>query len=188
MSLITVLNRITLDGMFDGPNGENDWFVPGDAENKASHEMVPSGGALLLGRVTYEHMIRFWPTVTDDSDFPQPVKTQAKEINEMPKLVVSRTLKNLTWENSKLMTGDLVSEVKKLKQGTGPGLLILGSGTIIQQLTEAGLIDHYVFILTPTVLGKGKPQFKQDQKVDLELVESRSFPTGNVMMHYQRKS
>lgn len=187
MSLITVLNRITLDGMFDGPNGENDWFIPGDEENKASHEMVPSGGTLLMGRVTYQHMIKFWPTVTAASDFPTPVKVQAKEINEMPKLIVSKTLKSLTWENSKLINGDLVSEVQKLKQGDGSGMLILGSGTIVQQLTEAGLIDHYVFILTPTVLGKGKPQFKQDQKVDLELVETRSFPTGNIMMHYRRK-
>ena len=185
MRKVIVLNRITLDGFFDGPNGENDWFIPGDAENKASHEMVPPTDTLLMGRVTYEHMTRFWPTVTEDSDFPKEVKVQAREINEMPKLVVSKTLKNLTWENSKLMTGDLISEVKKLKQGNGAGFLILGSGTIIQQLTEAGLIDEYVFILTPAVLAKGKPQFKQDKKVDFELVETRSFPSGNVMLHYK---
>src|SRR3954452_19042147 len=98
MRKIVVLNRITLDGMFDGPNGENDWFVPGDAENKAVHEMVPPTDTLLIGRVTYEHMIRFWPTVKPDSEFPQPVKDQAKEINEMPKLIVSKRLKNLTWQ------------------------------------------------------------------------------------------
>ncbi|MEP6987936.1 MAG: dihydrofolate reductase family protein [Chloroflexota bacterium] len=187
MKKIVVLNRITLDGMFDGPNGEQDWFIPGDEENKAAHEIGVPVDSLLIGRLTYQNLAKFWPTVTDDSNFPQAAKTQAKEINEMPKYVFSRTLKNLTWENSKLITGDLLSEVQKLKQGDGPGMLILGSGTIIQQLTEAGLIDHYVFILTPTVLGKGKPQFKQDQKVDLELVESRSFKSGNMILHYQRK-
>ena len=86
------------------------------------------------------------------------------------------------------MTGDLITEVQKLKQGDGPGLLILGSGTLVQQLTDAGLIDDYVMILTPTVLGQGKPQFKQDKKVDLELVEARTFPSGNVVLHYKRKN
>lgn len=187
MRKISVLNRITLDGMFDGPNGENDWFIPGDEENKVAHEIVPDTNALLLGRVTYEHLKRFWPTVKPDSDMPEPVKVQAKEINEMRKIVVSRTLKTLDWENSHLLGGDMIAEVKKLKEGSGPGLLILGSGTLVQQLTEAGLIDDYVFILTPTVLGKGKPQFKQDTKADLQLVESRSFPSGNVILHYQKK-
>jgi dihydrofolate reductase len=187
MRKIIVLNRITLDGMFDGLNGENDWFIPGDAENKAVHETGTAVNTLLMGRVTYEHMIRFWPTVTDDSDFPEPVKVQAKEINEMPKLIVSKTLKNLTWQNTKLIEGDLIDAVKKLKQGDEPGFLILGSGTIVQQLTEAGLIDEYVFILTPTVLGQGRPQFKQDSKVDLELVKSQAFPSGNVVLHYKKK-
>lgn len=187
MRKIYVLNRITVDGMFDGPNEENDWFIPGDEEAKASHEMVPPTDTLLMGRITYEHMIRFWPTITDDSDYPEPVKVQAKEINEMPKLIVSKTLKNPTWENCTLLKGDLIAEVKKIKQGQGDGLLILGSGTLVQQLTEAGLIDDYVFILTPTVLGKGKPQFKQEQKVDFELLETRSFKTGNIIVHYRRK-
>ncbi len=187
MRKIVVLNRITLDGMFDGPNGENDWFIPGDAENKAVHEMGTPVDTLLMGRVTYEHMIRFWPTVTDDSDFPEPVKVQAKEINEMPKWIVSKTLKNLTWENAQLVQGDLIEAVTKLKQGEGAGFMILGSGTIVQQLTEAGLIDEFVFILTPTVLGQGRPQFKQDSKVDLELVKSQSFPSGNVVLHYRVK-
>ncbi|MBC7814150.1 MAG: dihydrofolate reductase family protein, partial [Burkholderiales bacterium] len=62
-----------------------------------------------------------------------------------------------------------------------------GSGTIVQQLTAAGLLDDFVFNLTPTVLTQGKPQFKQDTKVDFELVESRTFPTGNVILHYQVK-
>ena len=187
MRKIIVLNRITVDGMFDGPNGENDWFIPGDAENKAVHETGTAVDTLLMGRVTYDHMIRFWPTVTDDSHFPEPVKVQAKEINQMPKLIVSRTLKNLTWENSKLIKDNLIAEVKQLKQGSGDGFMILGSGSIIQQLTEAGLIDEFVFILTPTVLGQGRPQFKQNQKVDLELVKSLSFPSGNVVLHYRVK-
>jgi dihydrofolate reductase len=187
MKKVVVLNRITLDGFFDGPHGEQDWFIPGDAENKASHEIAPPTDSLLIGRLTYENLIKFWPTVTEDSNFPKEAKAQAKEINEMPKWVVSKTLKDLKWQNSHLLKGDLIQEVKKLKQGDGSGLLILGSGTIVQQLTEAGLIDDYIFILTPAVLGKGKPQFKQDQKVDLELVETRSYKTGNVILHYKHK-
>ncbi len=187
MRKIVVFNRISLDGMFDGPNGKQDWFIPGDAENKAAHEMVPPTGTLLLGRLTYENFIQFWPTVTEESDFPEPVKVQAKEINEMPKWIVSTTLKNPTWQNSHVLKGELIAEIKKLKAGEGDGFLILGSGTIVQQLSQAGLIDEYVFILTPVVLGTGKPQFKQDTKSNLELVETRTFPTGNVILHYKLK-
>lgn len=187
MRNISVLNRITLDGFFDGPNGENDWFIPDEDVDKAVHEMGAGPGAdtLLLGRMTYQHLERFWPTVNEQ--FPEPVREMAKEVNGMPKWVFSRTLKELTWENSKLMTGDLVEEVRRIKEGEGGGLLILGSGMLVQQLTEARLIDDYVFILTPTVLGKGKSQFKQEQKVDLDLVEVRTFPSGNVVLHYRRK-
>ncbi len=184
MRKLFVMNRITLDGFFDGPNGENDWFIPGNDVDKAVHEMIEAD-TLLLGRVSYQHLEGFWPTVSES--FPEAVQTMAKEVNGMPKLVVSKTLKNLTWENSQLLKGDLIQEVKKLKQGSGSGLLILGSGTIVQQLTDAGLMDDYVFILTPTVLGQGKPQFKQNHKVDLELVETRSFPSGNVVLHYKVK-
>jgi dihydrofolate reductase len=182
MRPITVMNRITLDGFFDGPNGENDWFIPDGEVDKAVHEMVPTSDRLLFGRATYQHMERFWPTVTDA--FPEPVREMAKEMNGMLKLVFSRTLKQVPWENSQIMTGDLIEEVTHLKQGDGAGLLIFGSGSLVQPLTDAGLIDHYVFILTPTVLGQGKPQFKQNHKVDLTLVETRSFKTGNVVLHY----
>ncbi len=103
----------------------------------------------------------------------------------MPKLVASRTLKNLSWENSHLLKGDLVQEVRRLKQERGSGLLVLDSGTIVQQLTEVGLLDDYVFILTPTILGKGRAQFNQEKKVDLELVESRAFASGNIVLHYK---
>jgi len=185
MRKIIVMNRISLDGFFDDPKGTTDWFIRDNDVDKAVHEMVPPTDTLLLGRISYQHMEQFWPTVNES--FPPEVQTMAKEVNGMPKWVFSRTLKQLTWENSKLLTGDLIPEIKKIKQGQGDGLLMFGSGTLVQPLTEAGLIDDYVFILTPTVLGKGKPQFKQDHKVDLEMVETRTFPSGNVVIHYKRK-
>lgn len=183
MRKIYVLNRITLDGFFAGSNGENDWFIPDTAVDKATHEMIDAE-KLLLGRISYQHLEAFWPTVTPDSAFPQPVKVMAIEVNGMTKVVFSKTLQGVTWENSQLMQGDLIQEVKELKKGNGSGLLILGSGSLIQQLSEVGLIDDYVLILTPVVLGTGMPLFKGVSRVDLKLVETRHFDSGNMVLHY----
>ena len=109
----------------------------------------------------------------------------ANELNQMNKVVFSRTLKEVTWENSRLVKGDIAKEVRALKQGNGSGILTFGSGTIIQQLANAGLIDEYLLIVTPVVLGAGKPMFKDVRKNDLKLVASQSFDSGNVLLHYK---
>src|SRR3990172_9106801 len=96
----------------------------------------------------------------------------------------SKTMKEVTWENSKLLHGNLIEEVKKLKQGSGASIVIFGSGTIVQQLSNEGLIDEYVLTVTPVVLGTGKPLFKDVKKLDLKLLGTRSFNSGNVLLRY----
>ena len=102
----------------------------------------------------------------------------------MTKVVFSKTLKEVTWENSKLVKGDVTKEVSKLKQGEGLDIVIFGSGTIVQQLTDEGLIDEYLIAVTPVILGAGKPLFKDVKKINLELLETRNFKSGNVLLHY----
>ena len=102
----------------------------------------------------------------------------------MNKVVFSRTREEAPWENSSLLHGNLIEEVEALKRGEGTSILIFGSGTIVQQLTDAGLIDEYFIAVTPVVLGKGKQLFSDVQKRNLQLKESRQFESGNVLLRY----
>jgi dihydrofolate reductase len=184
MRKVVVLNRITLDGFFAGPNGENDWFIPDPAVDAATHEMIDAD-TMLLGRVSYEHLEAFWPHVPEDPNAPEGLRKMADEVNGMTKIVFSKTRKDFPWENSGLVTGDPVTEVKALKQRDGSDLLILGSGTIIQQLANEGLIDEYVLIITPAVLGVGMPMFKGTKLFNLKPVDVRHFDSGNIVAHYK---
>jgi dihydrofolate reductase len=184
MRKIVIFNRITLDGFFAGPNGEIDWFIPDSAIDQAVHQRMRPD-TLLFGGTTYRMFVSFWPQVAVDPNAPQEAKTMANELNEMNKVVFSRTLDEVNWVNSRLVKGDLIEEVRRLKQGEGADITIFGSGTIVQQLANAGLIDEYLIALTPVVLGAGKPLFQGVKKMNLKLFESRDFPSGNVLLHYQ---
>jgi dihydrofolate reductase len=103
----------------------------------------------------------------------------------MTKVVFSKTLKEVTWENSKLVKGNVTEEVRKLKQGNGPDIVIFGSGTIVQQLANLGLIDEYFILITPVILGTGKSLFKDVKKLNLEIIKTMEFKSGNVLLRYQ---
>lgn len=184
MRKVIMLNRVSLDGFFAGPNGEiYDWFINDPEVDKAAHEMAQAD-TILFGRVTYQMFESVWPKVAVDPNAPKEARITANEVNQMTKVVFSKTLKEVTWENSKLFKGNLAEEVRKLKQGNGPDLMIFGSGTIVQQLADEGLLDEYLFVVTPVVLGAGKPLFTDVQKFNLELLEARDFNSGNVLLHY----
>jgi dihydrofolate reductase len=104
----------------------------------------------------------------------------------MPKIVFSRTLDKASWSNTKLLKGDLVSEVRKLKSEPGNGIAILGSGTIVSQLAPTGLIDEYQVVVNPIVLGKGRPLFDGiEETLNLKLTKTRAFGNGKVYLCYQ---
>lgn len=184
MRKIVTLNRISLDGFFAGPNGEIDWFVPDPQVDRAAHEMMHPD-TLLMGRVTYQMFASYWPHVGADPKAPQGARATAQELRQMNKVVFSKTLGQATWENSRLVKGDLIGTVKELKQGQGADITMFGSGTIVQQLADAGLIDEHLIIVTPVVLGTGKPLFKDVRKHTLELLSAKNFDSGNVMLHYR---
>ena len=153
---------------------------------KAAHEMMEPD-TVLFGRITYHIFENFWPKQATDPEVSKEAKVTAEELKKMTKIVFSRRLKEVAWENSKLINGNLIGEVKKLKQGDGPDIVIFGSGTIVQQLTDAGLMDEYLFVVTPVILGAGKSLFNDVKKLDLKLLEVRDFKSGSVMLHYQAK-
>lgn len=185
MRKIVMLNRVSLDGFFAGAGGEIDWFIHDFNVDAAAHEMMQPD-TILFGRLTYQMFEDYWPAVGKDPDASDEARKTAHELDEMTKVVFSKnTLKDVGWENSTLIKGDVVETVAKLKQADGPDITIFGSGTIVQQLTEAGLIDEYILIVTPVVLGTGQRLFNDTANLSLKLVESRSFPSGNVLNHYK---
>ena len=183
MRKIVMLNRVSLDGFFAGPNGEIDWFVPDPEVDRATHEMMRPD-TLLLGRVTYQMFVSIWPNVAKDPNAPAGAKKLAGELSQMTKVVFSKSLGEVTWENTRLVAVDVVREIKQLKEGTGADITIFGSGSIVQQLVAEGLMDEYLVILTPAILGTGKQLFKDVKKTELKLLAERRFTSGNVLLHY----
>lgn len=182
MREIHVFENVSLDGFFTDEKGDMSWAHRHDEEWNAFTSGNAGGEAeLLFGRVTYEMMAAFWPTAEAARMLPDV----AAGMNRMKKFVVSRTLKDAGWQGTTLLSGDLVAQVKRLKEETGPDLLILGSGSIVSQLTEARLIDEYQIVLTPTVLGRGRTLFETvKDKQSLGLTSTRSFKNGNVVLKY----
>ena len=139
---------------------------------------------MLLGNVTYTMFENSWPQIAKDPKAPEELHKLADEVIGMTKVVFSQTRKEVTWENSKLFSGNILEEVEKLKQAEGTDIIIFGSGTIVQQLSNAGLIDEYLIIVTPVVLGNGKPLFGDVKRLNLRLLEARHFKSGNVLLRY----
>lgn len=189
MRKIIMLNRISIDGYFASLNDATfgmDWFIHDPEVDQAVH----SDGildTLILGEITYLGFERSWVPIRDDPNSPKELKAIAEELTNMTKVVFSKKLKEATWENTKLFNGNIVEAVRNLKDEEGTDILIMGSGTIVQQLANEGLIDEYLFIVTPVVAGEGKPLFKHVKQFGLTLVETKSFKSGNVLLHYGLK-
>jgi dihydrofolate reductase len=182
MRKINVFDNLSLDGYFTDGNSDMSWAHKHDEEWTAFSSGNAGGEAeLLFGRVTYDMMAGFWPT----PQAAQMMPNVAAGMNRMRKFVFSRTLKTVEWQGTTLVTGDLVTEAKRLKEQSGPDLLILGSGSIVSQLTEARLIDQYQIVLNPIVVGRGRTLFETvKDKVPLALSSSRQFKNGNVVLTY----
>jgi dihydrofolate reductase len=186
MRRLTVFNNVSLDGYFVDANGDMSWAHNNDPEwNAFAAENASGGGALLLGRITYDLMASFWPTARAMETMPEV----AKGMNSMPKIVASRTLREPKWSNTTVVNGDLGAAVRKLKQESGPDIAILGSGTIVSQLAQEGLIDEFQIVLHPIALGKGRTLFEGAKgKLALKRTKSRSFGNGNVLACYEPRT
>ena len=171
--------NVTLDGFMEGPNRElNDTaeFADQDFERYAS-DMLKSIGGMLLGRVTYQLFADYWPSATGPD---------ADRMNELPKIVFSRTLDNLQWKNSRLVKENAGEEVMRLKQQPGQDLAIFGSADLASSLMRLGLIDEYRILVTPVILGKGKPMFKPTaDRIALKLNHATKWSSGMVALYYQ---
>jgi dihydrofolate reductase len=135
----------------------------------------------VFGRVTYEMMASHWPTPEAKKSAP----AIAEGMNASPKIVFSKTLDKVTWQNTRLVKSDPAAEIRKAKNEPGKDLVIMGSGTLISQLTQARLIDEYQVVLVPIVLGAGRTMFEgMKDKLPLKLRKTRPFSNGNVVLYY----
>jgi len=185
MRRLIVFNQVSLDGFIADAKGDMSWAHkdPQDEEwNAFVAGNAQGGGELLFGRITYELMASFWPT-------PMAMKAApavAEGMNRMPKTVFSRTLDQASWSNTRLVKRDIAGQVKKMKSESGPDIVILGSGSIVSQLTGAGLIDEYHMVVNPIILGDGKTMFAGlKARLALKLTQSRTFANGNVLLCYE---
>jgi dihydrofolate reductase len=216
-----VFNFMTLNGYFKGPGGDISWHSHSkEEEGEFAGEMAQMGGTLLFGRVTYEMMVAYWPTPAAKKDVP----AVADGMNKSEKIVFSRTLKKADWQNARVVNGDIVEEVRRLKgvagggsakgdggkaagggsatgdggKGAGGGsatggdgmaasdMCILGSGSIVTQLAAAGLIDEYMFMVDPLILGEGTPVCKgMGHALNLKLKKTRTFKSGTLLLTYE---
>jgi dihydrofolate reductase len=156
--------------------GESD----GDSVKRWILDSVWNAGAHLMGRVTYEEMSSIWPT--SSSDFAAPM-------NEIPKVVFSKTLKHAAWPETRVASGDLAVEIERLKQEPGKDLIAYGGATLDQALTRLGLVDEYRLMIQPAALGQGLPLFRElPAPLHLELVEATTYPSGLAIHIYCPRS
>jgi len=184
MRKLSVFNHESLDGYFVDARGDMSWAKGHqDAEwNEFVASNASGGGVLVFGRITYELMAGFWPTPVAMEMMPEV----AKGMNSMPKVVFSKTLEEVSWNNTSLLKCDLAAEIRKMKAEPGDNLLIMGSGTIVSQLTEERLIDEYMVVVNPVVLGQGRTMFEGiKEKVELKCTSTRAFGNGNVFVCYE---
>jgi dihydrofolate reductase len=189
---------VTADGYFAGPDGNLDWVVPDEEQAKAAAEGIPKFDTVLFGRRTYELFEGFWrhAVVDDSGTVPDPYHPGRRSsehgaiaiaLNSMTKLVFSRTLKDVTWRNSRLLRELDPREIETMKRQSGTDMIVFGSGSIVSQLTQHGLIDEYQFVVCPVLLGDGQPLLSGVSKcLRLDLLEAKPLPSGAVMLRYAR--
>jgi dihydrofolate reductase len=173
---------VTLDGFYEGPNGEFDWPNVDEEFNEFGIEQLHDTDLLVFGRVTYEGMAGYWPTPAARQDDP----VVAELMNTLPKVVVSTTLASADWNNTRVVAGDPAEEITKLKQEPGKGIAIFGSPSLTVSLIELGLVDELRVLVNPIVLGDGHSLFRTTRdRLRLELLQTRTFRSGNVLLTYR---
>jgi dihydrofolate reductase len=181
--------HISLDGFAAGSNGQLDWVHVDDEIFDYGAKRIYATDIALYGRITFELMESYWPTAADQ---PNPTKhdiEHSKWYKQVKKVVLSRTLKDETQINTRVISKNLVEEINKLKQSTEKEILLFGSPTAGHSLMAANLVESYLFYVNPILLGHGIPVFKDKATLtQLSLIDSKIFSSGVVCLNYIRKS
>lgn len=192
MSKVVVIEQMTLDGVYQGPARPDEdiragfeyggWAVAGnDLEmQKVMRERMGRSWSLLVGRITYEDLYGFWPK--------QPHNPMTEALNKVEKFVASTTPIELSWQNSVLLMGNVADAIVKLKKEHNKTLVVFGSGMLVQTLMQHDLIDEYVLMIHPLVLGKGRRLFSDGSPLTkLKLIDSVTTDTGVIVAIYNQR-
>jgi dihydrofolate reductase len=183
MRRLILQTSISIDGYVAALDKSHPWNEGGGGDEAVKRwilDSVSAAGAHLMGRVTYEEMATAWPTST--SDFARPM-------NEIPKVVFSKTLQHADWPETRIAGGDLAEEIGRLKREPGNDLIAYGGATLDQALSRLGLVDEYLLIVHPAALGAGLPLFKDLlAPLQLELVEATTYRSGLAIHVYRPRS
>ena len=181
--IIAAIN-MTLDGYCDHTAG-----IVDDEIHQHYNEILSNADTLLFGRITYQLMESYWPSLVKDPSGNNPEDEFALLIDNITKIVYSRTLKTVSWKNTKLKREFIKGEVLELKQSVKKGSknILVGSPSLIVTLTQFGLIDEYQLTVQPIILGSGLPLFKNlRDRVNLKFIKTKTFGCGAVTLYYER--
>ena len=178
--------NVSVDGYIADAQGNIDWSDPSEELHQYWNDFERETALSFYGRRLYELMSAYWPTADEDPDATPLIVDFAHIWRDMPKVVFSRTLESVDW-NSRLERGDPVEVVTKLKAETDGRLEVAGA-TLAAPIVQAGLVDEYRIVVTPTAVGGGTPFFPTlPSWISLRLLENRTFPGGTVLLRYEAK-
>lgn len=183
MRKVILSMMVSLDGFIEGPNRDLDWPIVDKEIDRYADELLDTVDAILLGRVTYQLFVDFWPSATTEEEII------TDKMNEIPKIVFSRTLDKAPWgkwNNARVVKENIAEEIAKLKQQPGKDMVIFGGANLAQTFMQHGLIDEYRLLVNPIVLGGGTPLFKSgSNRINLKLLKTQAFNSGVVGLYYQ---
>lgn len=185
MRKVVLDSLMSLDGYYTDAKSQIDWFEFDDADMAWSHDALSNIGTLVFGRKTYEEFSEVFPKMQDpvskgwDPFIPQT-------LNALPKVVFSRQLKEGNWKPVTIVRTDPVTEVARLKAGTGKDIQVVGSGSIVSAIVRAGLVDDFRLRVQPILLGSGRALFPdQAERLRLKLVSAKPFASGVLGLRYE---
>jgi len=185
MRKVILSMMVSLDGFIEGSKKELDWHVWDKEMDKYMINFFDTIDTLLFGRVTYQLMESYWPTASAPND--DPIITG--KMNNLPKIVFSKTLDKAGWQNTTLLkevNADEIAKMKQSRQGGSKNMVIFGGANLASAFLHMNLIDEYQIIVNPVILGKGEPLFRDSgDKLTLELLRTKIFSSGNVLLYYQ---
>jgi dihydrofolate reductase len=186
MRKVTYGMSVSLDGFIEARNGDLSWSFPDEELHQHFNDREAMIDTYLYGRGLYENMAAFWPTADENPSAPEVEIEYARIWKSKPKIVFSKTLDEVGW-NSRLVRGNIAEEVNQLKEQPGKDMGV-GGANLAATFMQLGLIDEYWLYIHPVILGGGKRMFGALQdRIDLELVETRRFGSGVVLLRYRRR-
>jgi len=188
MRKIIATEFYSLDGLMSDQKDQMDWVINNfDPElGKYEDDLYGQADTLLLGRVTYKIFESYWPNAATNPETSKGDIALAHVINNITKIVFSKTLDKVEWENSKFVKEINPEKILNMKQEQGKNMLLVGSASIVQQMTILGLIDEFHFVVHPVILGTGKPLFKEiKERHNLKFLDTKNYENGVVLLTYQ---